>query len=99
MQVCKDCFTPMTPEMKIKSGLCKKTGVQRYRAVCKSCHSERVKHDQKETLIEKNPENYWQCSNCCLIVNKRFKSDGSCKRCGEFSLEDGNGNPFPIEGK
>jgi hypothetical protein len=94
MKVCKECRFYIYPEMRIKAGVRKKTGVQKYRAVCKRCHSSRVLHDQKEKLIGKDPNGYWQCVDCCLISHKKFKSDGSCKRCGKYNLKDGNDKPF-----
>ena len=99
MKVCRECDLEITPDNRMKSGADPKTGLQRYRLVCKHCHSARVMHDQKEKLMEKSPWRYWQCGDCCLIVNKRFKSDGSCKRCGKFNLKDGDGYLFSQGGK
>ena len=75
---CKSCYEYFPPEKMAKNRL-NKEGNWYYRGSCKSCHNERNKHDQKEKALDKNPENYMQCDECCYIWHKSRGNE--CKKC------------------
>ncbi len=61
-------------------------GKIKYRGVCKSCHSKRVLHDQKNLAMTKNPEKFSQCNECCHIWTLGV-SHLNCPKCGTTNIE------------
>jgi predicted nucleic-acid-binding Zn-ribbon protein len=67
----------------------KADGSFKYRTVCKSCHAERVRYDQKIKGMTNNPERYSQCNDCCFIWSLNHSHD-NCPKCGSHNLDRKN---------
>ena len=90
---CKNCLEIKEASEFSKAGWVK--GVQRYRSVCKKCHSQRVRNDELQKCIERRPDDFYQCNDCMKIFHKRYAKNG-CRACGSTNIERGNECPQNI---
>lgn len=85
---CKTCHVDKPFEAFAKAGICYK-GKQKFRNVCKECHSSRVWNANQEKQIEKRPKEFVQCEGCLSIFHVS-RIGGTCPNCFSMELKRGD---------